>query len=133
VLPASIQGASHRGFREAELGRVQRALIEARDRLVDLENRLQTATHALAANLVTDYEQGRPDLMSVILSSHGFTDLLERVSFLHRIGLRDAQIVAFTRSARAAVSRQAGLLDALERRDRALAASGFVVRHPPGL
>jgi peptidoglycan hydrolase CwlO-like protein len=88
-------------------------------------------THALAANLVTDYEQGRPDLMSVILSSHGFTDLLERVSFLHRIGLRDAQIVAFTRSARAAVSRQAGLLDALERRDRALAASGFVVRHPP--
>jgi peptidoglycan hydrolase CwlO-like protein len=117
---ASLQRALD--AREAELGRVQRALIEARDRLVDLENRLQTATHALAANLVTDYEQGRPDLMSVILSSHGFTDLLERVSFLHRIGLRDAQIVGFTRSARAAVSRQAALLDALERRDRALAA-----------
>jgi hypothetical protein len=108
--------------REAELRRVQGALIRARDHLVFLENRLQAATHALAANLVTDYEQGRPDLMSVILSSHGFTDLLERVSFLHRIGLRDAQIVAFTRSARRAVARQATLLDALERRDRALAA-----------
>jgi hypothetical protein len=108
--------------REAQLGRTQRALIRARNHLVDLEDRLQTATDALAANLVTDYEQGRPDLMSVILSSHGFTDLLERVSFLRRIGLRDAHVVAFTRAARTAVSRQAALLDALERRDRALAA-----------
>ena len=108
--------------REAELGRVQRALIEARNHLVDLENRLQSATHALAANLVTDYEQGRPDLMSVILESRGFTDLLERVNFLHRIGLRDARIVGFTRSARKEVARQAALLDGLERRDRALAA-----------
>jgi peptidoglycan hydrolase CwlO-like protein len=108
--------------REAELGRVQGALIGARDHLVDLENRLQSATHALAANLVTDYEQGRPDLMSVILSAHGFTDLLERVNFLHRIGLRDAQIVGFTRAARIAVARQAALLESLERRDRVLAA-----------
>jgi cell wall-associated NlpC family hydrolase len=108
--------------REAELGRTQRALIRARNHLVDLENRLQSATGALAANLVTDYEQGRPDLMSVILESHGFSDLLERVTFLHRIGTRDAQIVAATRVARAAVTRQAAMLDALERRDRALAA-----------
>jgi cell wall-associated NlpC family hydrolase len=108
--------------REEELGRTQQALIQARNHLVDLENRLQAATGALAANLVTDYEQGRPDLMSVILSAHGFTDLLERVNFLHRIGLRDAQIVGATRAARIAVARQAALLDGLERRDRALAA-----------
>ncbi|HET6868911.1 MAG TPA: hypothetical protein VFH80_23565 [Solirubrobacteraceae bacterium] len=108
--------------REAQLGRTQRALIQARNHLVDLENRLQTATHALAVNLVTDYEQGRPNLMSVILESHGFTDLLERVNFLRRIGLRDAQVVGVTRAARAAVTRQAAMLDALERRDRALAA-----------
>jgi peptidoglycan hydrolase CwlO-like protein len=107
--------------REAQLGRTQRSLIRARNHLVDLENRLQSSTRALAANLVTDYEQGRPDLMSVILESHGFTDLLERMSFLHRIGMRDAQIVKSTRVARAAVARQAVLLDALERRDRALA------------
>ncbi|HSC02973.1 MAG TPA: hypothetical protein VLC49_06630 [Solirubrobacteraceae bacterium] len=108
--------------REAQLGRTQRALIQARNHLIDLENRLQSATHALAANLVTAYEQGRPDLMSVILESHGFTDLLERVSFLRRIGEFDAHVVGITRAARAAVTRQAALLDALERRDRALAA-----------
>jgi peptidoglycan hydrolase CwlO-like protein len=107
--------------REAELRRVQSDLIRARDHLVDLENRLQSATGALAANLVTDYEQGRPDLVTVILESHGFSDLLEQVNFLHRIGARDAQIVSTTRSARAAVSRQASLLAKLERRDRTLA------------
>ncbi|HTR72872.1 MAG TPA: hypothetical protein VMG80_04685 [Solirubrobacteraceae bacterium] len=107
--------------REAELGRVQRALIKARDDLVDLENRLQRATSALAANLVSSYEQGRPDLVTVILESHGFSDLLENVDFLHRIGTRDAQIVSATRSARAAVSRQASLLARLEGRDRTLA------------
>jgi peptidoglycan hydrolase CwlO-like protein len=107
--------------REAELARVQSELIAARDHLVDLENRLQSATRALAANLVANYEQGRPDLMSVIFEAHGFSDLLEQVSFLHRIGTQDARIVSATRSARAAVSRQAAGLATLERRDRTLA------------
>ena len=115
--------------REAELGRVQRALIKARDDLVDLENRLQRATGALAANLVSSYEQGRPDLVTVILESHGFSDLLEKVDFLHRIGTRDAQIVSATRSARAAVSRQASLLAKLERRDRTLAVQVLAQRN----
>jgi cell wall-associated NlpC family hydrolase len=57
----------------------------------------------------------------VILEARGFSDLLERVGFLRRIGTHDAQIVAATRAARAAVSRQATLLDKLERRDRTLA------------
>jgi hypothetical protein len=59
--------------------------------------------------------------MSAVLESHGFTDLLERVNFLHRIGEQDAHVVGVTRAARAAVTRQAAMLDALERRDRALA------------
>src|SRR5206468_2187630 len=60
------------------------------------------------------------DLVGVILESHGFTDLLERVSFLRRIGHQDAQIVGYTRRARTAVVRQANALAALEARDRAL-------------
>jgi peptidoglycan hydrolase CwlO-like protein len=108
--------------REAQLAAVQRALIAARDHLVDLENRLEQATRALAANLVAGYEQGQPDLVTVILEAHGFTDLVERVNFLHRIAVEDAQIVASTRAARRAVARQATQLAVLERRDRALAA-----------
>jgi peptidoglycan hydrolase CwlO-like protein len=106
--------------REDQLRSVQTALVAARDRLVYLENRMQKATKALAANLVAEYEGSRPDLVTVILNSHGFSDLLEQVSFMQRVGKQDAQIVADTRTARAEVSREANRLGALEQRDRVL-------------
>jgi peptidoglycan hydrolase CwlO-like protein len=106
--------------REAQLRSVQSSLIAARDHLVELENRLRRASQALAANLRAAYESGRPDLVSVILESHGFSDLLERVSFMQRIGHQDAQIVGDTRTARAEVFKEAQRLAALERRDRTL-------------
>jgi cell wall-associated NlpC family hydrolase len=106
--------------REAQLRSVQTALVTARDRLVYLENRLHQATQALAANLVANYEGSRPDLVTVILDSRGFSDLLEKVSFMQRVGKQDAQIVADTRTARADVSREANRLSTLEQRDRVL-------------
>jgi septal ring factor EnvC (AmiA/AmiB activator) len=106
--------------REAQLRRVQNALVAARDHLVRLENRLRLSSRALAANLVAEYEGSQPDLVSVILESHGFRDLLERVSFLRRIGHQDAQIVGGTRTARTAVFHQTKSLQALEQRDRTL-------------
>lgn len=106
--------------REAELTRVQRQLLAARNHLVDLENRLRFAAGALAANLRAAYEGQRPDLISVVLESQGFSDLLERIQFLNRIGHQDAQIVDQTRVAQAEVKRQATALAGLEQRDRAL-------------
>jgi peptidoglycan hydrolase CwlO-like protein len=106
--------------REAQLRSAQTRLLAARDQLVVLENRLQRASDALAANLVAGYEGSPPDLVSVILESRGFSDLLERVNFLQRIGHQDAQVVSSTRAARTAVGRQATLLAALEQRDRTL-------------
>ena len=106
--------------REDQLRSVQTALVAARDRLVYLENRMHQATQALSANLVAEYEGSRPDLVSVILDSHGFSDLLEQVSFMQRIGRQDAQIVSDTRTARADVSREANRLVTLEQRDRVL-------------
>ncbi|HEY1509492.1 MAG TPA: hypothetical protein VGF93_10845 [Solirubrobacteraceae bacterium] len=106
--------------REDQLRAVQTSLITARDHLVDLENRLQRATQALSANLVAKYEGSQPDLVSVILDSKGFTDLLEQVSFMQRVSNHDAQIVGDTRTARADVAAQANHLAALEQRDRVL-------------
>jgi len=118
---ARLAGLQHDlDAREDQLRSVQTALVAARDRLVYLENRMHQATQALAANLVADYEGSRPDLVSVILNSHGFSDLLEQVSFMQRIGRQDAQIVADTRTARADVSREANRLVTLEQRDRVL-------------
>ncbi len=106
--------------REQQLRDVQARLLAARDQLVKLENRLRVASAALSANLVAGYENSRPDLVSVILDSRGFRDLLEQVSFLQRVGHQDAQIVSFTRSARAAVAQQTAQLATLEQRDRVL-------------
>jgi peptidoglycan hydrolase CwlO-like protein len=118
---ARLAGLQHDlDAREAQLRSVQTALVKARDRLVYLENRMHQATQALAANLVADYEGSRPDLVTVILNSRGFSDLLDQVSFMQRVGKQDAQIVANTRTARAEVSREANRLVALEQRDRVL-------------
>jgi cell wall-associated NlpC family hydrolase len=107
--------------RIAELRRVQNDLLAARTHLLQLENRLQQATKALAANLVAEYESAKPDVVTVILQAHGFKDLLERVNFMRRIGHQDAQIVGDTRAARQAVARQANALAALQQRHRKLA------------
>ena len=115
--------------REAQLSRVQTELLAARKHLLDLENRLRLAAASLSANLVARYEGQQPDLVSVILESRGFSDLLERVRFLDRIGHQDARVVAETRLARAAVRRQADSLAVLERRDRALTQQVLVQRN----
>jgi peptidoglycan hydrolase CwlO-like protein len=106
--------------REAELRSVHSELLRARNYLVDLENRLHLASSALAANLVASYENQQPDLVTMVLEAHGFSDLLEKLNFLHRIGTQDAQVVTFTRRARVAVRRQVGRLATLEQRDRVL-------------
>ncbi|MGO9957951.1 MAG: coiled-coil domain-containing protein [Solirubrobacteraceae bacterium] len=107
--------------RVAELETVQTSLLNARDRLVDLENRLHAATTALAANLVAGYEGSQPDLVTVILNSHGFGDLLNQISFMQRVARQNTTVVGVTRSARTEVSREADRLAVLENRDRALA------------
>jgi peptidoglycan hydrolase CwlO-like protein len=106
--------------RESALRQVNASLLAARNHLVDLENRLQRATGALASNLVAAYEQQQPNLVTVILEAKGFADLIERMSFLNRIGTQDAQVVSTTRSARKAVAHEADVLNSLERRDRTL-------------
>ncbi|HEV3127383.1 MAG TPA: hypothetical protein VGY32_00290, partial [Solirubrobacteraceae bacterium] len=106
--------------REAQLVETQRRLLSARNHLVDLENRLRQAASALGANLRATYEGDRPDLASVVLESHGFKDLLERISFMKRMQHQDARVLDQTRAAQAEVKRQATMLATLEKRDQAL-------------
>ena len=104
-----------------ELRTTQTNLLKSRDHLVSVENRLQAATKALSANLVANYENSKPDLMSVVLQAHGFTQLLDQVGFLQRVGHQDASIVSITRTARREVAAEATRLESLEARDRKLA------------
>jgi len=106
--------------RIAELRTVQTQLMDAAIRLQQLESRLKLASSALANNLRASYEQGQPNLMTVILNAHGFSSLLEQVDFMQRIGHQDAQIVGTTRSARIDVLHETVRLGELEERDRTL-------------
>jgi peptidoglycan hydrolase CwlO-like protein len=115
--------------RRAEIERVNRALIAARDRLTRLENRYHAATLALANNLRAEYKGDQPDLVSVLIQAHGFSDLLERMEFLQRMAERDARIVGDTRSARSDVVATATELGTLQARNRKLAAEEVEARN----
>jgi peptidoglycan hydrolase CwlO-like protein len=103
-----------------ELKDVQTRLMTARDDVQTLEEKLTVASHALAANLRTEYENGSPNLIDVILNSNGFSTLLNQVAFMKRVQTQDAQIVSFTTTARAKVVRQTVKLGTYLERDHDL-------------
>lgn len=105
---------------QAQLTAVQRSLIAARNRLTRLENRLHQATVVLASNLRASYEDPRPDMITVVLGSNGFTDLLERLQFMERVRQQDATILGDTKTARTQVLGQTARLEGLQTRYRAL-------------
>ncbi|WP_288037390.1 hypothetical protein, partial [Acidiphilium sp.] len=74
----------------------------------------------LEANLRSEYENGSPNLVDVILNAHGFTNLLDQVNFMKDAQHRDAEIVQLTQIARARVQHEALHLYSLELSDRDL-------------
>jgi peptidoglycan hydrolase CwlO-like protein len=104
----------------AELREVQTQLMEARDHLLALETKLRIASTDLASNLRAAYENGSPNLIDVILNAHGFSDLLDQVNYIKDAQHQDAQVVDYTKIARAEVLKQATHLGKLELQDRDL-------------
>jgi murein DD-endopeptidase MepM/ murein hydrolase activator NlpD len=102
--------------KRAELSHIQRELRAERRRLVRLRARLAQARAALAQRLVELYQADKPDIVTVILSSKGFADLLERGEFMQRVSDQDQQIIKIVRDAKADATATAKRLDALERR-----------------
>jgi cell wall-associated NlpC family hydrolase len=125
--------------REAELASVQHGIVNARNHLSRLENRLHAASTALAANLVASYKDQEPDVVTVVLESHGFADMLERLQFMERIRKHDARVVGNTKTARREVLAETARLQKLlvrnqelvaqvrEARDRAAAVQGALL------
>jgi peptidoglycan hydrolase CwlO-like protein len=87
-----------------------RGLLDREQRLIaQLQARLARARIILSRQLVSSYEGDHPDLMSVVLEAKGFTDLLEKLDFLHRAEQQQQSIITITREAKAQA-------DAAERR-----------------
>jgi murein DD-endopeptidase MepM/ murein hydrolase activator NlpD len=106
-----------------ELYSTQDKLEKAKDRLARLKVYLAKAQKVLAARLVQMYKDGEPDVLTVVLESDGFEDLLERTQFLDRITNQDNQIITKVRTLKAQTTRQTKELARLQRQQKAAAAA----------
>jgi peptidoglycan hydrolase CwlO-like protein len=103
--------------------RIRSQLDAARHRLELLRGDLVRDRAILAQQLVDRYESPSPDIVGVVLESHGFTDLLERVGQMKAIARRNTQALQLVRHIKGQVARQASqLADAQARQQRVTAA-----------
>ena len=71
-----------------------------RERALRLRARLTTSRAKLAELLRQRYAGGKPDIVTVVLNSDGFAQLLETVDFLKRIQAQDQRILDTVKAAR---------------------------------
>ena len=107
--------------KRAELARIQEDLRRERLRLQRLRARLAEARTALSKRLVELYKADQPDLVTVVLESNGFADLLERTEFMQRVSHQDARIINIVVKAKAEATATAKRLDKLEKRAQVIA------------
>ncbi len=106
--------------KRAQLLKLRAELTAARARLAQLQAEELRGERVLSQQLVSSYENDRPDIVSVVLEARGFKDLLERLSFAQRVRKQSVRIVDRVKAARRAVAAQAIRLGALEQRQQAI-------------
>jgi murein DD-endopeptidase MepM/ murein hydrolase activator NlpD len=107
--------------RRAELLEVRDDLEVARDKLARARSRLKVSRAALADRLVELYKSDRPDALTVVLESDGFSDLLDRTEFLERISDQDRAVVTRVRELKALFERKERTLAKLEQQKEEIA------------
>jgi septal ring factor EnvC (AmiA/AmiB activator) len=98
----------------AKLASVQAALGRERHLLAVLKARLARARMLLGRQLVSNYEQSKPNLVSVVLESNGFTDLLDKITYLKDAQQAQQAIIQVTKQAKARADVAAARLASLE-------------------
>jgi murein DD-endopeptidase MepM/ murein hydrolase activator NlpD len=131
--------------KRAELEHIQEQLRMERAKLARLKARLAAARVVLARRLREIYTSDQPDIVTVLLDSHGFAELLERSEFMHRINEQDRAIIVAVKTAKdetAATTKRLAKLEVraqnvaaviLERRDEVAAVKGHLVSRQDGL
>ncbi len=100
------------------LVKTQSELLVVRAQLTRLRARLGRARVVLAQRLVALYKSDRPDVVSVVLNSKGFAQLLENGTYLQRIGAQDRSIITAVRTAKAQATSASQRLGTLEARQQ---------------
>jgi murein DD-endopeptidase MepM/ murein hydrolase activator NlpD len=99
--------------KQAELEQATAELERAKRRLEVLRHRLRRALIVLRERLVAIYESGDPDVITMILSSNGWRDLVERTQYLNAIQDRDNAVVGRVRDLRNQMKRTVARLRAV--------------------
>jgi peptidoglycan hydrolase CwlO-like protein len=105
----------------AQLASTQADLAREQHRVAILRARLARSRTLLAHQLVSNYESGSPDLVTVILQADGFRQLLEKITYLTDAEHQQQTIIAVTRAAKASADAAARRLTKLELQERRIA------------
>jgi peptidoglycan hydrolase CwlO-like protein len=105
------------------LNGLQAELINARALLSQENIALRQDRKVLADELVAQYESDPPDMVTVVLESDGFADLLERIDDIKRVQGQDTQTVAHVKTAQASAAAQAAHVTGLESRQQEVTGS----------
>lgn len=116
-LQARLSGLQRSlGIQQAELDRVQRDLRAARARLARLKVALRLDREALARQLVAQYKEPGPNVVTVVLNARGFQDLLETSRSLSQVARRNARVTDRVGAAKRQVAAREKDLGVAERR-----------------
>jgi peptidoglycan hydrolase CwlO-like protein len=103
-------------FERNQLAQTQTHLRSDRAHLTELKLKLGTDEDVLRKQLVAAYETPPPDVTTVVLDAHGFSDLLERMDYLSMISRHNAAVTAHVARTRTAVATETTQLAQLEAR-----------------
>lgn len=115
--------------KKAVLVATQAELRSERARLARLRARLVVVRRALSQRLVEMYKAEKPDVLTVVLNSEGFADLLSRGEFIARIADQDREILTIVRTAQRDAKATEKRLDKLEKRQQAVTAQVLARRN----
>jgi murein DD-endopeptidase MepM/ murein hydrolase activator NlpD len=117
--------------KQAELDTAVAELRQAKRHLAVVKARLKRALVALREHLVAIYQSGTPDVLSVIVSSEGFDELVDRSEYLSRINGLDEAVVLRVRDLRDQIKRTVARLR--ETKDRIEAARDAIAAEEQAL
>jgi len=112
--------------KEAQLERAEDELEREKEHLLVLRAHLKRALVGLRERLVSIYKSGSPDVLTVLLQSDGWSDLVTRSEYLDRLKNQDGLLVDRVRDlrnqTRAVVDRLRTVRDQIEAARNAIAA-----------
>jgi peptidoglycan hydrolase CwlO-like protein len=121
---ASVQAALARDKNALAATQTQ---LQRQLRLVALlRARLARARMLLSHQLVSNYETGNPGLLGAVLESNGFTDLLDRITFLGDAERQQQHMITVTRTDKARADAAVKRLSTLEARQRSITRAAAV-------